>query len=57
MKNLRTYLFAALFLGLIVLTGCSKTEDPTSPEGAKNYEGIHSLQKSGNCVTPPPDLI
>lgn len=57
MEKLQTYLFAASVGGLILLTGCIKTEDPTAPEGAKNYEGIHSLQKSGKCVTPPPNLV
>jgi len=57
MKKLRTYLLAASVGGLILFTGCIKTEDPTAPE-KDQYAGNQSLQKSGaNCVTPPSGLI
>ena len=57
MKKLQTYLFAVFFLGLTILTSCSETGGPAAPQGAENHEGIHSLQKSGNCVTPPSGLV
>ncbi len=57
MKNLMTDLFAALFSGLLIFTGCSRVDRPIAPEETKNYEGVQPLQKSGNCVKPPSGLI
>ncbi|MDZ7290441.1 MAG: hypothetical protein ONB42_10970 [candidate division KSB1 bacterium] len=51
MQNLRTYLCATLFLGLILMAGCNTKEEPTAPEGKEKL----SLQKTGMnaaAVTP-----
>ena len=47
MKTLQTYLFVTFFLlGLILITGCSKTEGPTTPEETPTYAGEQALLKS-----------
>lgn len=47
MKTLQTYLFVTFFLlGLILITGCSQTEGPTTPEETPTYAGEQALLKS-----------
>jgi hypothetical protein len=52
MKNVRAFLCASLFLGILHMTGCSGKEDPTAPKTTE----LVSLQKSGaptiQAVTP-----
>jgi len=48
----QTHLFAALLLGLILLTGCSKIEDPSAPEKTPAEVLNPSLQKSGSTIDP-----
>lgn len=55
MKTINFFL-AALSLGLILLIGCSQTDEPNAPSPARADESSYSLQKSG-CVTPSPGMV
>ena len=46
----QAYLFEALFLGLFLLSGCSRIVDPSAPDKALTDVGQTPLQKSGTTI-------
>ena len=53
MKTLQTYQIIALFLlGLLLISGCRQTENPTAPDATPPYAGEQSLLK---VTGSPPD--